>query len=721
MFRSKSLRLGLTGISLALLAAGCNLIAGLDSPTYDPSLDNPGNTAADGSTNTEDGSVVGSDGSTTEDGGVDLDSGPPPFIDLTKLTVDRIAGQPGGPAFRDGTKVEARFAAPQAIATDVDAGIAYVLDSGNHAVRKVSLADGSVTTLSRDGFLSYPELRAIAIVTPAKGRTRVIVTSRHALVMIDDKGNQSILAGSPNVPGYQDAKPNNGANARFTNPWALATDGERLWVADNGTCSVRTVDPATGETSTLSGTGECKSAALTSLTGVAYNPATPKVLYAAAANGVYTIAFSSLLPLGDAPTLYSNGVGSVSLAINSSKLYGVDPASHVVRFIEKSTSAIVGGAAGSYGFKDSNKSPTEGTFYQPSGIASGRDGQLYVADTMNNAIRLIDFSATKLETLVGGGPSHAGSTDGNLSTSTLSFPQGVAFESVPGGDKAAAIDSSGMLRVVNLADLSTSTPAFSSPIKDGRGVVRDSANGKTYVADAANAVVYVLGDGAVPAVLAGEPGVPGTPKGVGVLEPFNNAHFDRPSGLALDAVNGILYVADSGNKAIRKLDLKASQLNTLGGPFTNPVGITVDKAGNLYVSDYDLNQIWRVGSGVATCIAGDCEKGSAGHIDGSMVGTKPVSRFTNPQGVVHDGTRFLYIADTGNHVLRAIDTTDPNYRVITIIGDSNAAAFATGSHDAARLNMPAWLTLIQTGTDLKTTGLIGSDFAEHVLFRVKGL
>lgn len=713
MFRSKSLRLGLTGISLALLAAGCNLIAGLDSPTYDPSLDNPGNTAADGSTNTEDGSVVGTDGSTTEDGGVDLDSGPPPFIDLTKLSLERISGQPGGPGFRDGTLAEARFANPQAIATDD--GIAYVLDSGNHAVRKIVLADGTVSTFARDGkYLSYDELRAITVVTVGKREKMVVVASRNALITLDEKGNQAILAGEPNTAGYVNSKPGQGASARFDTPVALTTNGENIWVADKGTCTIRLIAP-TGETSTVLGDGKCGSGALTSLTGIAYGA--DGTLYAASSGTVYTIDAPILLgpPVANA---FASGVGDVSL-LAAKALFGVDPKTHVVRSIAKGGSTVIAGTSNTTGFSN-GAPPTQGTFNNPSGIAFGTGSQILVVDSSNNAIRVIDNSIPKLDTLAGSGPSQPGATDGNLSQSKLTSPEGVAFESLPdAGGRVATFDSTNKLRLVDLTSNTTSTLAVTSPITAGRGVVRDSANAKTYVADSNGAAIYVFADGQPLQLLAGTPGSPGAHGGIGVPQAFLSAHFNQPNGLALDAINGILYVADSGNQVIRKLDLKTSQLNTIGGPFTRPLGITLDNAGNLYISDRDLNRIWKVAGGVTTCVAGDCDAGTSGRTDGSMLEGKPTSRFASPEGLVHDGARFLYIADTGNHTLRAIDTTDPDYRVITIIGRPGAAGFATGNQSAARLNAPAWLTLIQTGTD--TTGIVGSDRAENVLFRVNGL
>lgn len=713
MVRSASIWLGLSGVPVALLA-GCNLIAGLDAPTYDPSLDNPGNTTLDGST-TADGDVITTDSSIGDDSSAVVDSGPPPFIDLTKLSLERIAGQPGGPAFRDGTKGEARFANPQAIVSDPAEGVAYVLDSGNRAVRKISLADGSVSTLSRDGmFLSYSELRAITIVTVNKRQKIVVVASRNALIAIDEKGNQSLLAGLPDSAGYVNSKPGQAKDARFNEPVALATNGDSMWVADRGNCSIRLVTSA-GEVSTVIGDGRCTGADLPSLTGIAFME--DGTLLAASSGNLYAV--TDPFPILGKPSvsLLTSGVGEVSL-LASKNIFGVDPKTHVVRAIGKGSSTIVAGMANTTGFANAAVA-TQGTFNKPSGIAFGIDSQILVADSINNAIRVVD---TKLDTLTGDGPAQPGANDGNLSQSKLSSPEGVAFESLSdGGSRVTTIDSSNKLRLVDLGTNTTNTLAITSEITGGRGVVRDSANAKTYVSDATKAAIYVFEDGQPLKLLAGTPGSPGGHGGIGVPQAFLSAHFTQPSGLALDSANGVLYVADAGNQVIRKLDLKTSMLNTIGGPFTKPIGVTLDKSGNLYISDRDSNRIWRLAGAVTTCIAGDCDAGNPGRADGSIVDTKPTSRFTNPEGLVHDGARFMYIADTGNHTLRAIDTTDPNYRVITILGKPVAAEFATGTQNAARLNAPAWITLIQTGTDLKTTGIIGSDRAENVLFRVNGL
>lgn len=138
------------------------------------------------------------------------------------------------------------------------------------------------------------------------------------------------------------------------------------------------------------------------------------------------------------------------------------------------------------------------------------------------------------------------------------------------------------------------------------------------------------------------------------------AGLDTPSALAFDR-RGNLYVADTGTHTIRKIS-PAGVMTTLAGTgqagyrdgpgaaarFNGPVGLAVDRAGNVFVADTYNDRIRRIApDGVVTTIAGN---GAPGDADGAAHG----AAFDTPSGiaVARDGT--LYIADTGNDAVRAI-------------------------------------------------------------------
>lgn len=196
-------------------------------------------------------------------------------------------------------------------------------------------------------------------------------------------------------------------------------------------------------------------------------------------------------------------------------------------------------------------------------------------------------------------------------------------------------------------------PAAASRFDDPFGVALDR-RGTVYVADAgdSNRIRTIAPDGTV-ATFAG--GKEGFQDGVGAA-----AAFHTPSALAFDH-EGNLYVADTGNHAIRKI-AKDGSVTTLAGDgtpgdqdgigraarFRGPVGIAVDDLGAVYVADTYNDRIRRIGrDGSVTTIAGSGKPGNADGI-GSAAG------FDTPSALAvgTDGT--LYVADTGNNAIRRI-------------------------------------------------------------------
>ncbi|WP_020651683.1 NHL repeat-containing protein [Massilia niastensis] len=196
-------------------------------------------------------------------------------------------------------------------------------------------------------------------------------------------------------------------------------------------------------------------------------------------------------------------------------------------------------------------------------------------------------------------------------------------------------------------------PAAASRFSDPYGVALDP-RGKVYVADGgdSNRIRSIAPDGTV-ATLAG--GREGFADGQGAA-----AAFHTPSALALDH-EGNLYVADTGNHAIRKVtpDGTVTTLAGSGTPghldgvgraalFNGPVGIAVDATGVVYVADTYNDRIRRIGKdGSVSTIAG-------GDRPGMLDGPGALAAFDTPSAiaVALDGT--LFVADTGNHAIRRI-------------------------------------------------------------------
>src|SRR5262249_28768059 len=140
------------------------------------------------------------------------------------------------------------------------------------------------------------------------------------------------------------------------------------------------------------------------------------------------------------------------------------------------------------------------------------------------------------------------------------------------------------------------------------------------------------------------------------------ARFTSPSEVGVDSANN-LYVADTGNHTIRKITPAGVVSTFAGSPgmpgsvdgtgaaarFNAPIGVSLDGAGNLYVSDSDNNTIRKITpAAVVTTLAG--KAGEAGSVDG----TGSNARFNGPRGVAVNSVGNIYVADTFNNTIRKI-------------------------------------------------------------------
>jgi len=239
-------------------------------------------------------------------------------------------------------------------------------------------------------------------------------------------------------------------------------------------------------------------------------------------------------------------------------------------------------------------------------------------------------------------------------------------------------------------------------------VVVDLA-GNVYVADSGNHTIRkITRDGAV-TTLAGLAGSRGSLDGQGT-----GARFFAPFGIAVDSA-GIVYVSEVGNCTIRKIapDGVVSTLAGLAGnpggsdgvgdnaQFRNPFGVAVDADGNVYVADTSNFTIRKVTpKGVVSTLAGLA--GDHGSTDG--LGTN--ARFWEPRSVaVLSPGGDVYVADTGNHMIRKISPAG-----LVSFGDYGAQTLAAdnGGHVYAAGNDHVWvLPLGGVGTDSAVEGELG--------------
>jgi cysteine-rich repeat protein len=207
------------------------------------------------------------------------------------------------------------------------------------------------------------------------------------------------------------------------------------------------------------------------------------------------------------------------------------------------------------------------------------------------------------------------------------------------------------------------------------------------------------------ATVAGQAGDPGMSNANG-----SSARFRNPTGIDSDGTS--IFVADAGNCVIREVDISSWDVTTLAGTagtcahadgaaaeFNVPQDVCVT-GGSVYVADTDNHVIRRIdlSSGVTSTFAGTA--GSSGSTDD----TGTAARFNEPRGITTDGTN-LYVADFGNHTIRQIVISS---RVVTTIaGQAGSPGSTDDTGSAARFNYPRGLVhhageLFVTDTDNHT-------------------
>ena len=300
----------------------------------------------------------------------------------------------------------------------------------------------------------------------------------------------------------------------------------------------------------------------------------------------------------------------------------------------------------------------------PSGIALDGAGNLYVADTSANTILKINPAGAA--SVLAGSAGQAGSQDGMGSAARFNAPVGVAVDA--NGTVYVAEKGNAAIRTVSAAgavatlagsaaargsqDGAGSAAAFNSP----EGIALDRA-GNLVVADAFNATIRRITPAGQVGTLCGSPGNPGEADGAGPA-----ARFNEPTGVVADAA-GSIYVADTYNDTLRKVAPDGS-VTTLAGSaglsggndgtgayalFSQPCGVAVDAAGNIYVADTGNSTIRRIApAGTVTTVAGVA--GIAGLGDGAG----STALFNRPRGLAPDGAGGLWVADTGNAAIRRI-------------------------------------------------------------------
>ncbi len=321
------------------------------------------------------------------------------------------------------------------------------------------------------------------------------------------------------------------------------------------------------------------------------------------------------------------------------------------------TTAAYAGVVGTTGTADGSAAGANFNF--PSGVALDSSGNLYVADFSNNTIRKIT-PAGQVSTPY---------TGLNEPNSIVADSSNNFYIAATGDDAIYKISSSGVLSVfagtVGTAGFNNAT-GTAAEFNQPNGVAVDKS-GNVYVADTDNFLIRKITSSGKVTTLAGKTGTQGYVDATGTA-----AEFGYPAGVAVDS-SGNVYVADLAANVVRKITSGgvvttfAGQLNGTGAvdgigrkaQFNGPVGVAIDSANNLYISDAQVPPMGSTASGncllrkitpnaVVSTLVGDPG------VAGSNLGTGSAAQFYSPQNVVISSVNGeLFIADVFNQVIRA--------------------------------------------------------------------
>lgn len=364
---------------------------------------------------------------------------------------------------------------------------------------------------------------------------------------------------------------------------------------------------------------------------------------------------------------------------------------------------------------------------RPTDVAIDQAGNLYVTDTGNRAVRKI--TPAGIVSTVAGVPSDSRSKDGSLGEARFGAPEGIEIDPagnlfVADGDAVRRIGVDG--QVTTFAGYAGEDPPVSSRL-DGTGTgarfnyiagLGLAPSGVLYVSDLTDDVIRQITPAGVVSTIAGK-GAPGHDDGDGTT-----AGFDGPVGIHVD-IAGNVWITEVGNHLVRRMTPQGTVTTFAGtvgvegdtdgigtsASLHTPLNITGDLAGNLYVSEFGNQGIRRIApSGQTTLLAGKIGP-NIGSRQGSDDGEGRQASFRHPRGLATDTAGNVFIADEFNNLIRKMT---PAGSVSTVAGLSpeKSAGHRDGPGSEARFQNPVAIAVTADGTAYV------ADVGNHVIRKI---
>jgi trimeric autotransporter adhesin len=566
----------------------------------------------------------------------------------TNGIIRRIAGI----GYNDGTVVIAGFALGISLNSPTDvcfdlAGNYYFSDQLNHRVCKVDTNGTLVTIAGKDQSPPHPSFsgdggpafgaglnRPIGITFDPFGNLYIADRSNNRIRKVDTNGIITTVAGAGGF-GYS-GDGDYATNAVLNAPGGVAFDASgNMFIADTGNNVIRQVD-TNGIITTVAGAGAgafggdggpATNAFLNLPESLIVDPFGNLLISDTANSCIRRVDTNGII------TTLAFGLSSVTKVVMDSNGNLFIAAQGKNQILKRDTNGILSvmGGTGSGSYTGDTGSANMAYLAGPTGVVADPNGKLIIVDQSYQRIRQV--STVGLIDTIGG-------------TGTAGFS----------GDGGAAVKAK------------VNTPF---------GVAMDSAK-NVFFSDSSNHRVRKIDPQGIITTVAGN----GTAAYVGDNDLATNASLNSPAGLAIDPL-GNLFIADRNNNRIRKVDTNGiittvagngvSGFGGDGGYATNasirlPRGIAVDLSGNLFIADTGNNRVRKVDTnGIITTMIGTNSPGYSG--DGGFATT---NRLSSPAAVVVDASGCVWIADEFNNRIRKIDTNG----IITTVAGNGVSGFS---------------------------------------------
>lgn len=662
-------------------------------------------------------------------------------------------GGDGGPA------VEASLTYPSGVLVDASGNV-WIADTNNHRVRRIERSTGVITTIAGTGEAATTGDGGMATDGAVYKPVSLAFAANKDLLIVSDGffgsviGNVVRRVSSTGVittiagDGYPEFTGDGGpaTAARLNSPAGIAVNSSGdIFIADQYNNRVRRIDATTNVITTVAGNGQASpsgdggaatAAGLGHVLGVAFD-LTGDLLIATewrirrvdSAGIIHTVAGDGLG--GDGGPALTAAVGPTSVTADQDGNIVLTERTHRVRRIVAATGLISTFAGnGTAGFSGDGGPANQASLFFPSDAASDAGGNLFVADAFNERVRRVDAVTGVMTTLAGTGASGFNGDGRPAVSARLDTPLGVAVDRLGNvfiaefnGQRIRRVDGrTGLIATVAgngvygyggdggpATQASLAAPAAVAVDGAGNLFVSDSGNHRVRRVDAASGTIQTM---------AGN-GVPGW---TGDGGPATQASLQSPGCVAVGD-NGDLYIADSENGRVRRVDSSNGTIETFA-VVPCPTGVALDGAGSLLVAEACRHQAYRFDlvTRTATLLAGT---GAAG-FDGDG-GLATAASLTTPYRVAAGLGAILYVADANNERIRRLKLPAPPGKLFTVepcrLADTRSAEApplvartARAFQVAGRCGIPATARAVAV-----SVAVTGADAAGNLLLYAGGV